>query len=481
MRLPHLASLPALFVTSAAASFAQTQVPQPNIVFIMADDLGYGELGCYGQHIVQTPNVDRLAAEGMKFTQFYAGCAVCAPSRSVLMTGKHMGHTTVRGNAGAANPAAQTLRTGDITFARVLHDAGYTTGLVGKWGLGLSGEEGEPYRQGFDYFYGYLSQTQAHNHYPDFLYRDRERITLPNEVTHVGPTGAGYATKRVQYADDLIFDEGRAFIERNKARPFFLELSLITPHANDEAAKALGDGQEVPDYGPYADKAWPNPLKGQAAMITRMDAAIGELMAQLKQLKLDDRTLVIFTSDNGPHNEGGTGFNPDFFRASGPLRGIKRDLTEGGIREPFIARWPGRIKAGAVSGHVGYFGDMMATFADLAGAKPPEHLDSVSIVPTLLGRGPQAKHDYLYWEFYEGGVSQAVLLDGHWKGLRAKKVTAAIELFDLDHDLGETTDVAAKNPAVVARIADLMRTAHVDNEHWKIPGVATAAAPAGAH
>lgn len=477
MRISRLATLPALFVTSAAASLAQA--PKPNIVFIMADDLGYGELGCYGQQVIQTPNVDRLAAEGMKFTQFYAGCAVCAPSRSVLMTGRHMGHTTVRGNAGAANPAAQTLRTGDVTFAQMLHDAGYTTGLVGKWGLGLSGEEGEPYRQGFDFFYGYLSQTQAHNHYPDFLYRDRERITLPNEVTHVGPTGAGYATKRVQYADDLIFDEGRAFIERNQTRPFFLELSLITPHANDERAKALGDGQEVPDYGPYAGKDWPDPLKGQAAMITRMDRAIGELMAQLKQLKLDDRTLVIFTSDNGPHNEGGTGFNPDFFHASGPLRGIKRDLTEGGIREPFIARWPGRIKAGAVSGHVGYFGDMMATFADLAGAKPPEHLDSVSIVPTLLGRGPQAKHEYLYWEFYEGGVSQAVLLDGHWKGLRAKKVTAPIELFDLDHDLGETTDVAAKNPAVVARIADLMRTAHVDNEHWKIPGFATVAAPAG--
>jgi arylsulfatase A-like enzyme len=467
MRIPRLATLPALFATSAAAAFAQA--PKPNIIFIMADDLGYGELGCYGQKIIQTPNVDRLATEGMRFTQFYAGCTVCAPSRSVLMTGQHMGHTRVRGNAGAANPAAQTLRTGDITFARVLQQSGYATGLVGKWGLGLSGEEGEPDRQGFDYFYGYLSQTQAHNHYPDFLYRNREKITLPNEVTHVGTTGAGYATKRVQYADDLLFDEGRAFIERNRARPFLLELSLITPHANDERARALGDGQEVPDYGPYAGRDWPDPLKGQAAMITRMDRSIGGLMAQLRQLNLDDRTLVIFTSDNGPHNEGGPKYDPEFFAPSGPLRGLKRDLTEGGIREPFIARWPGRIKAGAVSGHVGYFGDMMATLAEFAGAKPPEHLDSISLVPTLLGQGEQAKHDYLYWEFYEGGVSQAVLLDGRWKGIRMKNVSAPIQLYDLAGDIAEKTDVAARHSDLVARVAGLMRTAHVDNEYWKIP------------
>lgn len=479
MRMSRLAALKALFVTSAAAAFAQG--PKPNIIFIMADDLGYGELGCYGQKIIQTPNLDRMAAEGMKFTQFYAGCAVCAPSRSVLMTGQHMGHTRVRGNAGAANSAAQTLRTGDVTFGHVLQQAGYATGLIGKWGLGLSGEEGEPYRQGFDYFFGYLSQTQAHNHYPDFLYRNREKITLPNEVTHIGPTGAGYATKRVQYADDLLFEEGRAFIERNKARPFMLELSLVTPHANDERAKDLGDGQEIPDYGPYAGKDWPDPIKGQAAMITRMDRAIGELMAQLKQLNLDDRTLVIFTSDNGPHNEGGAKFDATFFNPSGPLRGLKRDLTEGGIREPFIARWPGKIKAGSVSAHVGYFGDMMATFAELGGGKVPEHTDSISIVPTLLGRGTQAKHDYLYWEFYEGGVSQAVLLGERWKGIREKRAVAPIQLYDLTNDLGEKTDVAAQHPELVARIAELMRTEHVDNEFWKIPGLAAAPVPAAAH
>jgi len=469
MRIPCLATLPALLATSAAASFAPA--PTPNIIFIMADDLGYGELGCYGQKIIQTPNIDRLAAEGMRFTQFYAGCTVCAPSRSVLMTGLHMGHTTVRGNAGAANPSAQTLRAGDVTFARVVHDAGYATGLIGKWGLGLSGEEGEPFRQGFDYFFGYLNQTQAHNHYPDFLYRNRDKIALPNVVTHVGPTGAGYATKRVVYADDLIFDEGRAFIERNREGPFLLELSLIAPHANDERAKALGDGQEVPDYGPYASQDWPDPLKGQAAMITRMDRAVGELMAQLQHLGLDDRTLVFFTGDNGPHNEGGKGFDPDFFNARGGLRGLKRDLTEGGIREPFIARWPGRIQAGAVSAHVGYFGDMLATFAELAGAKTPGNLDSISFVPTLLGRGVQPKHEYLYWEFFEGGVSQAVLLDGRWKGIRERRVSAPLQLYDLATDRAETTDLAKAQPELVARIAALMKSAHVDNEFWKIPGL----------
>ena len=476
MRLPRLAALKALFVASAATVFAEG--PKPNIIFIMADDLGYGELGSYGQKIIQTPNLDRMAAEGMRFTQFYAGCTVCAPSRSVLMTGQHMGHTRVRGNAGAANPSAQTLRTGDTTFAQVLrNEGGYATGLVGKWGLGLSGEEGEPYRQGFDYFFGYLNQTQAHNHYPDFLYRNREKITLPNVVTHIGPTGAGYATKRVQYADDLIFEEGRAFIERNKTRPFLLELSLIAPHANDERAKALGDGQEVPDYGPYADRDWPDPIKGQAAMITRMDRGIGELMALLKQLDLDDRTLVMFTGDNGPHNEGGPRFDPAFFNANGGLRGLKRDLTEGGIREPFIARWPGRIKAGAVSAHVGYFGDMMATFAELGGAQTPAHNDSISLVPTLLDRGAQATHDYLYWEFYEGGVSQAVLLGDRWKGIREKTVAAPVQLYDLANDSGEKTDAAAKNPELVAQVVEIMRTAHVDNEYWKIPGLSAKVTP----
>ena len=460
---------PAVFLALATPSRAQPA--RPNIVFILADDLGYGELGCYGQKLIETPNIDRFAAEGMRFTQFYAGNTVCAPSRSVLLTGLHMGHTRVRGNAGAGNSAAQTLRTGDVTVARVLQQAGYATGLVGKWGLGLVDEEGEPRRQGFDYYYGFLNQTHAHNYYPNFLWRNGERVPLPNVVTPVGPVeGTGYATKRVAYAGDLFAAEAQDFVERNKSRPFFLYLALTAPHGNNERSSALGDGNEVPNDAPYTDRPWNDAQKGHAAMITRMDRDVGALLAQLQRLGLDERTLVIFTSDNGPHREGGPSYDPAFFNAGGPLGGIKRSLKDGGIRVPFIARWPGRIKSGSQSGHVGYFGDMMATFAEVTVARPPANLDSISIAPTLFGRGAQPKHAFLYWEFYEGGVTQAVLLKGRWKGIRPAVASAPMQLYDLAHDLGEKVDVAAQNSEVVARVTELMRTAHVDNDYWKIPG-----------
>jgi arylsulfatase A-like enzyme len=469
MRRP-VAGLLLCLLASAAADAAAQPAGRPNIILIVADDLGYGDLGSYGQTIIQTPHLDRLAAEGIRFTQFYSGSTVCAPSRSVLMTGQHTGHTRVRGNAGAANYASQTLAAGDVTVARVLQQAGYATALIGKWGLGETGSEGEPNRHGFDYFYGFINQAHAHNHYPDFLWRNTEKIALANVVTQVGATpGAGYATRREQYAGDLFFDEARSFIERSKALPFFLELALTVPHANNERARVLGDGQEVPDYGPYASKSWPAPLKGQAAMITRMDGRIGELLGQLKQLGLDDRTLVIFTSDNGPHKEGGGAYDPDFFDANGPFSGIKRSLTDGGIRVPFLARWPGKVKAGRTSAHVGYFGDMMATLCELAGARPPAALDSLSLAPTLVGRGTQAAHEYLYWEFYEGGFSQAVLLEGRWKGIRLKSPSAPIQLFDLSADIGETADRAARQPDLVRRMAAIMRDAHVDNAYWKWP------------
>jgi arylsulfatase A-like enzyme len=461
-------------VALAAAGAAAQPAPRPNIIVILADDLGYGDLGSYGQRIIQTPHLDRMAAEGLRFTQFYAGSTVCAPSRSVLMTGRHMGHTRVRGNAGAGNYAAQTLAAGDVTVARMLKDAGYATALIGKWGLGEIGSEGEPNRQGFDEFYGVVNQTHAHNHYPGFVWRNREKIALSNVVTPVGTVpGAGYATTRVQYANDLFFDEARAFIDRSKGRPFFLFLSLTVPHANNERARALGDGQEVPDYGPYAARDWADPLKGQAAMITRMDGCVGELLAQLKRLGIDDRTLVMFTSDNGPHKEGGPAYDPDFFDANGPFSGIKRSLTDGGIRVPFIARWPGSIAAGRTAAHVGYFGDVMATFAGLAGVKAPDGLDSVSLLPTLLGRGAQATHEYLYWEFYESGFTQAVLLDGRWKGIRLKSPAAPIRIYDLGTDPAEATDVAAREPMLVERIGAIMRHAHEDNEHWKWPASGT--------
>ena len=318
------------------AGFAQA--PRPNLILILADDLGYGELGSYGQKQIQTPHLDRLAAEGMRFTQFYAGNTVCAPSRSVLMTGLHMGHTRVRGNAGNRNPEAQSLQAGDVTVARVLQQAGYATGLVGKWGLGEVESPGEPRKQGFDYYFGFLNQTHAHNHFPAFLWRNGEKVPLPNVVTAVGEIpGAGYATKRIVYADDLRADDSRAFIARNKDTPFFLFVSLVTPHAHNERSRELGDGNEVPDYGIYAGKPWKDSVKGHAAMVSRLDRDVGRLMAQLKELNLDERTAVFFSSDNGPHREGGPDYEPNFFEASGPLRGIKRSLTDGGIRVPFLA------------------------------------------------------------------------------------------------------------------------------------------------
>jgi arylsulfatase A-like enzyme len=466
---------PGLAVLFASFAAGAAPVTKPNIIFILADDLGYGELGCYGQKLIQTPHLDRLAAEGIRFTQFYAGSTVCAPSRSVLMTGQHLGHTRVRGNAGGRNMDAQTLQAGDVTVARVLQQAGYATGLVGKWGLGEHDQPGEPRQQGFDYYFGYLNQVHAHNHYPDFLWRNGEKVPLPNDLVPIGTTpGGGYSTKRIAYGGDLLAADAREFVTRHQDRPFFLFYSLVTPHANNERARELGEGSEVPDQGIYAGKPWSDSAKNHAAMITRMDRDIGELLAHLQKLGLDQRTLVLFSSDNGPHKEGGANYDPDFFTPAGPHSGLKRSLTDGGIRVPFLARWPGQIKAGTVSAHVGYFGDLMATWAELGGAKAPGQLDSISLAPTLLGRAGQRRHDYLYWEFYEQGVSQAVLLEGRWKAIRLKSPTAPIQLFDLATDLLEKTDVAAQRRELVARAAGLMTSARFDNEHWKIPAAGAA-------
>jgi arylsulfatase A-like enzyme len=469
--LAALLCLTAFTLSAAAPS-------KPNIIFILADDLGYGDLGCYGQKIIQTPHLDRMAADGMKFTQFYAGSTVCAPSRSVLMTGQHTGRTRVRGNAAPEGAGPQMLRAQDVTVAEVLKGAGYNTALIGKWGLGMPGDEGVPNRQGFDYFFGYLSQHHAHNHYPDYLWRNDQKVPLPNIVTPVGTNGGGYATKRVKYAGDLFFEEAQAFVEQHKEGPFFLYLSLVVPHANNERAKELGDGQEVPDYGPYAKEDWHSSLKGQAAMITRMDKGIGDLLVKLNRLGIAHNTLVIFSSDNGPHKEGGPNYDPDFFDANGPFSGLKRSLTDGGIRVPFIAWWPGRIRAGAVSTHVGYFGDFMATAAELAGVKPPRDTQSISLVPTLLERGEQKQHEYLYWEFHEGGTSFAVLLEGRWKGIRLKRRDAPLALYDLRADLAEQHDVAAQNPAVVKRIEAILKTARAENEFWPVKDAPLAAGKA---
>ncbi len=433
---------------------------KPNIIFILADDLGYGDLGCYGQKVIQTPNVDELAAEGMRFTDHYAGSTVCAPSRCCLMTGLHTGHALVRGNANVP------LRPSDVTVAELLKQAGYATGIIGKWGLGEEGSTGIPNRQGFDYWFGYLNQRHAHNYYPTYLWRNEEKVRLENEVQDVNPPG-GVATKRVQYSHDLFTQEALAFVERNKDRPFFLYLAYTIPHANNEAKDK---GMEVPSLEPYADKDWPEPQKGHAAMITRMDRDIGRLMARLKELGLDAKTLVMFSSDNGPHKEGGG--DPAFFNSSGPLRGYKRAVYEGGIRVPLIARWPGHVAAGAVSGHVLAFWDFVPTCCELTGAQAPEGIDGISIVPALLGQARrQGRHEFLYWEFHEQGKKQAVRMGG-WKGVRldvAKNPDGPIELYNLKDDMGETKNVADRHPEVVAKIEECMKAAHTPSEHWPLP------------
>ncbi|HMB27232.1 MAG TPA: arylsulfatase [Blastocatellia bacterium] len=444
-----------VFLIASAATFsAQTR---PNIIFIQADDLGYGDLSCYGQRKFKTPNVDRLAAEGLRFTQYYAGSTVCAPSRSALMTGQHTGHTRIRGNA------RYPLLPEDVTVAEVLKatpGAGYKTALIGKWGLGEAGTTGVPNRQGFDYFFGYLNQRHAHNYYPTFLWRDEERIKLHNVVPDEDEEGSGNSTNRVDYSHDLMAEEALKFIERSGGGPFFLYLAFTIPHANNEAKNK---GMEVPDLGEFASEDWPDQEKAKAAMITRMDRDVGRLMASLKKLGIDDNTLVFFTSDNGPHREGGA--DPDFFDSNGPLRGIKRDLYEGGIRVPMIARWPKRIKAGAKSDQVWAHWDLLPTAAEIAGVKPPANIDGISMLNALLGRR-QRNHEFLYWEFHERGFSQAARM-GDWKAVR-KSPGSPLELYDLKNDLGEQNDVAVKHPEVVKKIEDYLKTARTESELWPI-------------
>ncbi|MBN2296878.1 MAG: arylsulfatase [Pirellulales bacterium] len=440
----------------------------PNVVFVLADDLGYGDLGCYGQKLIRTPRLDGMAAEGIRFTDFYAGSTVCAPSRSVLMTGQHLGHCHVRGNAGR-DMLTQSLREEDVTIAEALKSAGYATALIGKWGLGEIDQPGHPLRQGFDYFFGYLNQVHAHNYWPDYLFRGMEKVRLPNEVqlaprAYAGFHG-GWATKRVAYSQDLFMEEALKWIESHKNGPFFLYLALTLPHANNEATGGVGNGSEVPDYGIYKDEEWPDPDKGQAAMISYLDRDMGRLLDHLKKLGIAENTLVMFSSDNGPHMESGN--DPLLFNPSGTLRGMKRDLYEGGIRVPLIAWWPGTIRAGQVFDHLGYFGDLMATLCELAGTETPANSDSISFLPTLLGQSQrQNKHEYLYWEFYEHGSAQAVRW-GNWKGVRSPMFTGRIEVYDVARDPGEKYDLSRRRD-IVQKIAEIMKEAHNPHPNWKV-------------
>jgi arylsulfatase A-like enzyme len=422
-----------LFGGWTVTGFSAVDRAKPNVIFILADDLGYGDVGAFGQKLIKTPHIDQLATEGTKFTQAYAGATVCAPSRCNLMTGKHGGHAYIRGNREIKPEGQEPMPAETFTIAHLMKQAGYTTGIVGKWGLGKPDSASVPNKMGFDYFFGYNCQLLAHEYYPDHLWRNADVVPLDGKT----------------YSHDLMANEALDFVRRSKDQPFFLYLAFTIPHQK----------LQVPDLGPYENEPWPENLKKIAAMITRMDRDIGRLMALLKELNLDENTLVVFNSDNGAV------YRDTTFNHSGPLRGYKRDMYEGGIRTPSIARWPGKVKAGAMSDQVWAFWDVMPTLAELVGVKSPADTDGVSVLPAWLGQKP-VSHPPLYWEFHEGGFFQAARM-GDWKAVRlgTKK---PIELYDLKTDMSETRDLAAQHPEVVRKFEAFLKSARVDSALWPI-------------
>ena len=451
----------------------------PNVIYILADDLGYGDLGCMGQQKILTPNIDHLAAEGMLFTQHYAGNTVSAPSRSALLTGLHTGHTPIRGNKSIVQVECrgqQPLPEDTFTIARLFRIGGYATGIFGKWGLGYPGSEGVPTEQGFDEFFGYNCQALAHRYYPDHLWHNDEKVVLDRNV--------GYA--KGEYSADLIHEKALNFIREHAQRPFFLMMAYTLPHAEliapeDEIMRYYRDRfpekaftpSDENDYGPkmqpggYASQQ--EPMATYAAMVTRLDKYVGEVMAELRRLGIARNTIVIFSSDNGPHNEGGA--DPYFFDSAGPLRGIKRDLYEGGIRVPLIVCGPG-IKVGSVSDHVCAFWDMMPTFADMIGVKLPVSMqhDGISFYPTLIGKKRQPQHEYLYWEFHERNGSIAIRR-GNWKAVRRNAFSnkAHTELYDLSTDIHEDRDLATEFPEIVNELENDMQKAHTESSVFPFP------------
>jgi arylsulfatase A len=443
--------------------------PLPNIVYILADDLGYGDLSCYGQQKFSTPNIDRLAREGMLFTQHYTGCTVSAPSRSCLMTGLHTGHTPVRGNKGWVPEGNFPLPAESYTVAEMLKTKGYVTGAFGKWGLGYIETEGDPNSQGFDEFFGYNCQSLAHNYYPDHLWHNHEKVLLPENDS----------SKTGIYSADLIHKAALDFLETNKDKPFFLFYPTTIPHAELFAKeeymkmfrgkfnpeKSFKGTDEGPDFrlGPYGSQ--PEAHAAFAAMITELDDYVGELLGKLKELGLEKNTIVIFASDNGPHLEGGA--DPDYFNSNGDLKGYKRDFYEGGIRTPMLVRWPSKVKAGSESNHISAFWDILPTFAEITGAENPEGIDGISFLPTLLGK-KQKQHEYLYWEFHEQGGKIAVRM-GNWKAVKLnidKTPQGLTELYNLSTDIGETNNIALSNPETVKQMEEIMKKAHTSSKDF---------------
>ena len=430
---------------------------KPNIIYIMADDAGYGDFGCYGQKKFTTPNIDRIAAEGMRFTQHYSGSTVCAPTRCSLMTGMHTGHCYVRGNR-SVKPIGQTPIPADtVTVAKLLKQAGYVTGAFGKWGLGFPGSEGDPIKQGFDEFFGYNCQSNAHTYYPTWLFHNEQKIALDGKT----------------YSHNLIMAEALRFIRNNKDKPFFCYLPVTIPHASMHVPEeyAAPFRKKFPQFedkvGQYSGPEVKNPIAAFAGMMVKMDEDVGRVMALLKELDIDDDTIVMFTSDNGPHKEGG--HDPVFFDSNGPFTGYKRSLTEGGIRAPLVIRWPGRVEAGSESDLISAHWDFLPTACTLAGITPPADVDGIDMMPTLLGKGDQISHTYLYWEFFEQGGKRAARA-GKWKAIQRDLHTDAnspVLLYDLDTDIAETNNISADHPDIVARMNKIFNEAHEPSQHWQ--------------
>ena len=477
--LLYAAVLPAALAPSCAQP-GRTEGP-PNVVFILADDLGWGDLSCYGQRRFETPNIDRIAAEGMRFTQCYSGTTVSAPSRSCLITGTHSGHTAIRGNRELQPEGQFPLPEGVETLFHDFKAADYTTGAFGKWGLGFVGSTGDPQAQGVDTFYGFNCQLLAHSYYPDHLWANDVRIDLSD----VNRSDDSYGTGA--YAPDLIHAQALAFLDRAAAdgKPFFLWYPTTIPHAElivpqDSILHRLRGQYPETSYNgarpdsPYFMKgdyiAQDEPHATFAAMVTRLDVYVGQLVDKLKELGLYENTILIFSSDNGPHREGGA--DPDFFDSNGPWRGYKRDVYEGGIRVPMIVAWPGHVQPGVETDFLCSFWDLMPTFRELTGAAPVEGMDGVSLLPLLTGKEGQRKHDYLYFEFQELGGRQAVR-EGPWKlvHLDIRSERPRYELYNLDIDPGEENDLAAAKPEIVEHLKGLMREAHIPNPDFPVlPG-----------
>jgi arylsulfatase A-like enzyme len=492
MRLCLVGFITVLMVGLLAGYAPRQQVPaRPNIIYIYADDLGYGELGCYGQQKIRTPNLDQIAWEGMRFTQHYSSAPVCAPARCMLLTGKHAGHSYIRGNyelggfADSLEGGQMPLYPNAFTIGKMLQQSGYKTACIGKWGLGMAYNTGNPNEQGFDYFYGYLDQKQAHNHYPTHLWENGKSVRLNNPVITVHKplnpataTPADFAYFRgKEYALDKQSKKAQAFVRQHKNQPFFLYLAFTAPHHSLQAPESaveeyIGKFDDKPYYGQNGYASTPYPRATYAGMITHMDRQVGALMQLLKELKLDDNTLVMFSSDNGTTFESGN-INAPYFNSVGGLRGLKQDVYEGGIREPLLARWPGRIKAGQVTDHVSVQFDLLATLAELVDYKPQFATDGLSFLPTLLSRSTaQKQHPYIYWEFPEKGGQIAIRM-GNWKAVKTdlrKNKQAPWQLYDLSRDVTETTDVAAQHPELARQFDAIVAREHVPSHilDWEI-------------